>query len=118
MLHPGGFGGVGQELALANLPVIPGLHEVLDREDAPGALQGASYRGRIIQVAPDYFSARLGQGPGGGLGRITGQGPDGETRLFQEMPRNGSALLAGGAGNQYRLVVHCMNPFVFLAAVR
>ena len=85
--------------ALADFPVISGLHEVLDREDAPGAFQGASHRGRIIQVALEYFRARLGQGSGGGLGRITGQGPDGKARLFQKMPRNGAALLARGAGN-------------------
>ena len=102
VLHTAGLGGVGQELALADFPVIPGLHEVLDRENAPDAFQRASHGGRIIQVAPEYFSARLGQGSGGGFGRITGQGPDGKTRLFQKMPRDGAALLAGGAGNQYQ----------------
>ena len=116
VLHPRGLGGVGDELSLPNLPVISGLHEVLDGEDAISAFQSASHRSRIIQIALDYFGARLGQGPGGGLGRIAGQRPDGETRLLQELPRDGAALLPRGAGHQYRLRIHCMIPFVFLAA--
>jgi hypothetical protein len=104
--------------SLINLPVKPGLHKVLDRKDAVGAFQGTSYRGWIIQITADYFSARLRQGPGGRLGQIAAQRPDGETRLFQELSRDGPALLPRGAGNQYCLSIHCMNPFVFLSAAR
>jgi hypothetical protein len=68
---------------LPNFPVVPGLHEVLDGEDAVNAFHSASNRGWIIQIAPDYFSARLRQSPRGRLGRISGQRPDGESWLFQ-----------------------------------
>ena len=118
VLHAGRLGRAGKGLSLTDFRVAAGFHEVLDRESAPGAFQGVSHRSWIIQVAPEYFGARQGQGSGGRLGGIPGQGPDGEARMFQEMPCHGAALLAGGAGNQYRLVVHYMNPFTFLAVVR
>jgi hypothetical protein len=106
MLHTGSPGRVGHSFALTNLPLIPRLHEVLDREDTPRPLQGALYRGWIIQVTLEYFGTRLSQSLGGSLSRIACQGPDGKPRLLQNMSRDGAALLARGAGHQYQFTVN------------
>ena len=83
MLHPGGFGGVGELFSLANLPVTSGLREGLDGEDAVSALQRAAEGASLLQIALDDVSTHLGQRAGGRLGHITGKRPDGEGRLFQ-----------------------------------
>ena len=53
VLHPCCLRGISQRLSLANLPVEPGLHEVLDGEHAASALHGAFHRCGIIQVTLD-----------------------------------------------------------------
>jgi hypothetical protein len=40
------------------------------------------------------------------------------SRLFQELARDGAALLPRGARDQYCFRIHCMNPFLFLSAAR